>query len=90
MVLICVMTFIVGCRGIVQLGSPVFRYYLVVSPGWDLVSSVLFTIVPVSPKIKNTWFIFVITLYFTSLWLLGKRRKRQKKMFAEGFIGDFT
>ena len=36
-----------------------FRYYLVVPPKWGFVSSVLFTIVPMLYKIKNTWFILL-------------------------------
>ena len=39
--------------------GPVFRYYRVVPPRWGLVSSVLFTIVPMSNEIKNTWFILL-------------------------------
>ena len=35
--------YIVGCRGVVQLGGSVSRYYRVVPPMWALVNSVLFT-----------------------------------------------
>ena len=59
---------IVCCRGLVQLGGPVFRYYRVVPPNWGLASSVLFTILTMSYKLKNTWLIFLIILYFTSLF----------------------
>ena len=45
-----------NCRGVVHLGGPVSRYYQVVLPRWGLESSVLFTIVLISYKIKaNCW-----------------------------------
>ena len=53
-------TLIVTCRGVVQLRGPVFRYFRVVPPRWGLLISVLFTIVLMLYKMKNTWFILIL------------------------------
>ena len=54
-------TSVVGCPGVVQLGGLVSKYYRVVPPRWGLVSSVLFTITPMSYKIKNSWLILIFS-----------------------------
>ena len=41
-----------------------FRYYWVVPPRWGLASSVLFTAVPMSYKIKNTLLILLSHFIF--------------------------
>ena len=56
---------IVGYWGVLQLVGPVSSYYQVVPPRWSLLSSVLFTIVPMLYKIKNTWLILLSHFIFT-------------------------
>ena len=51
--------FIVGCRGVVQQGVQYLGKTGKVPPRWGLVSSVLFTIVHMSYKIRNIWLILL-------------------------------
>ena len=46
---------IISFRGLVKLCDSEFRFHQVVPPRWGLASSVLFIIVPMSYKTKNTW-----------------------------------
>ena len=43
--------YLASCRDVVQAGGPGFRYYRVIPLRWGVVSSVLFTKVPVSNKL---------------------------------------
>ena len=45
--------YIVGCRGVLQLGGPVLRYYPVVPPRWVLITFVLTNCCKTSPKINQ-------------------------------------
>ena len=61
------------------------RYYRVVPPRQGLAISVLFTLVPVSYKIKNTWLIFYHTL-ITSLCLKALcSSKASQSTFVKSF-----
>ena len=49
----------VSCQGVGQLWGLVFQYYWVFPPRWGLVKSVLFTIIAMLYKIKNTCLILL-------------------------------